>query len=591
MTTATGSRDDVIALLRQVSLFATLSDDLLNTVARVCEPVRLDAGNWLFRQGQPEDGLYILASGRLEIVMESATGAEAIVRDLRPGEPVGELALLRSGTRQASVRALRHSELWRIERRHFSELLAASPSFAHALLSVLAEKVSVAPAPPQRRRLPRVIGSVALQPGLAVREMVGELERTLTRYGRVAVLEAPEAPVGDNPEGTRDETSEWGRLLDRCERNNDWVILAAEQTPTGDAWAKFALAQADRILCLIDPKIKPPDWTSTDELQGCDLAFLANSSSVSGSSAWVSRLAPRSHHWIGTWSPQGFPRLARRLAGHAVGVVLSGGGARGLAHIGALDALEEAGLAIDRVGGVSIGAFIGSLYAGGASPAELRELCNKELVHAHPFADYTVPRFGFIKGRRAEQMMHRLFGDQKFEHLNRGMFCLSADLISAESVVHRWGHLAPAVGASMRIPGIAPPASTAGRLLVDGGILNNLPVDVMADDAEGPVIAIDVMRRPPGRGGQTGDVPSDPAIPGVIETLARTAALTGWSRGRANALLADLVISPDVDGIGMFEWRRIDGAIEKGRRAALDALAASTPTAWSDNLADRRRRA
>ena len=202
MTTATGSREDVIALLRQVSLFATLSDDLLNTVARACEPVRLDAGNWLFRQGQPEDGLYILASGRLEIVMESATGAEAIVRDLRPGEPVGELALLRSGTRQASVRALRHSELWRIERRHFNELLAASPSFAHALLSVLAEKVSVAPAPPQKRRLPRVIGSVALQPGLAVRETVGELERTLTRYGRVAVLEAPEAHVGDNPEGT-----------------------------------------------------------------------------------------------------------------------------------------------------------------------------------------------------------------------------------------------------------------------------------------------------------------------------------------------------------------------------------------------------
>ena len=86
MTTATGSRDDVIALLRQVSLFATLSDDLLNTVARACESVRLDAGNWLFRQGQPEDGLYILASGRLEIVMEGAAGTEAIVSDLRPGD-------------------------------------------------------------------------------------------------------------------------------------------------------------------------------------------------------------------------------------------------------------------------------------------------------------------------------------------------------------------------------------------------------------------------------------------------------------------------------------------------------------------------
>jgi predicted acylesterase/phospholipase RssA len=186
-------------------------------------------------------------------------------------------------------------------------------------------------------------------------------------------------------------------------------------------------------------------------------------------------------------------RLARFLAGRAVGVVFGGGGARGMAHIGVVRALEEAGVPIDRVGGTSIGAVIAGQVARGYSWQEMLELNRRGWVEMAPQKVYTLPLISVLSRAKADVMLEMMYGDDLIEDLWRGYFCVSTNLTRTEVVVHRRGMLRHWIAASMTIPGVTPPiVSTGGDLLVDGGVLNNLPVDVMRRLADGPIVAIDV---------------------------------------------------------------------------------------------------
>jgi predicted acylesterase/phospholipase RssA len=137
------------------------------------------------------------------------------------------------------------------------------------------------------------------------------------------------------------------------------------------------------------------------------------------------------------------------------------------------------------------------------------------------------------------------------------------DLVAAEEVVHRRGRIAEAVGRSMSLPGVAPPIRADRRLHVDGGVLNNLPVDVMATDGEGPIIAVDVMR--PFGGPPHG-------LPGLVDTISRSMVLGSWRKVEANRALANVLIAPRLDEIQMFDFGRLDEIVRHGRLAAEQAL-------------------
>jgi predicted acylesterase/phospholipase RssA len=276
---------------------------------------------------------------------------------------------------------------------------------------------------------------------------------------------------------------------------------------------------------------------------------------------------------------------ARRLAGRSVGLVLSGGGARGFAHIGAIEELVAAGYTIDRVGGCSMGAFIGAMFALGMDIDEIDARCYEEWVRRNPLSDYRLPRHSLIRGERVRAMLARNLPGT-IEELPLDYFCVSGDLPTAELVVHRRGELWRAVGASMSLPGLVAPQLIGNRMLVDGGVLNNLPVDVMAAAGEGPVIAVDVTNRFEARAqaepnGRTRPrrfrrrapaVDADPPLPGFTETLARALLLGSVDTAEAARTHADLVITPPNDGVGILEFHQLDRMREAGRRAAQEAL-------------------
>ena len=277
---------------------------------------------------------------------------------------------------------------------------------------------------------------------------------------------------------------------------------------------------------------------------------------------------------------------ARRLSGRAVGVVLSGGGARALAHLGVLDELEASGVPIDRMAGASMGAIVSGIAATGASMAEITELFEQGMVNANPSNDYTLPAFSLIRGQKTRRVLEAGFGDRRIEELPKRWYCVSCDLVSREQVVHRTGLVVDAVYPSMALPGIYPPMpASGGRLLVDGGVMDNLPVEPMARRAEGPIIAVDVSQKAgpvaprtrPGMEGLARRVRralagSEEPRPPLRETMLRTIALGSTDTVLAAMQHADLVISPRVEGFGLLDWKSYPAVREAGRRAAHEVL-------------------
>jgi len=533
--------------LAGVPLLAGADAEALEALAADAYPRRVLAGEWLIREGDDAEDLYVVLRGRLRAV----AGVDADRRTLRvlgPGAAIGELALLTGSVRSASVQAVRDSTLLQLGRGRFVELMERDPHFAAAVARELAAQLQLSgglAAPPTR---PALIALRRLDPGVPLEAVASSLARALSAYGPVEVLEADAA-------GTS--------AVERAEDENAHVLLVDEAG--AGVWSDLCARQADRTLLVATAESPPPGEASPD----ADLVVLGPSSG-GALRALLDAVQPRAHHRLASTEPSdpGAARLARRLVGRALGVVLSGGGARGFAHIGALAELEADGIDVDRYGGCSMGSFIAAMAAAGWSARDIRDRCHEELVRHSPFNDYTLPRVALIRSRKAARMFDRLFGEMTIEELAKPLFTVSADLLSSRLVVHRRGSLTEAVGASMSIPGLVPPLSRSGRLLVDGGVLNNLPIDAMADSGEGPIVAVDVVRR------LEVSAEDEPPLPSIMETLSRATVLGSVERAERNRELALLVITPEAQDIPLRDFRALDRAVEAGRaaaRAALDA--------------------
>jgi NTE family protein len=180
-----------------------------------------------------------------------------------------------------------------------------------------------------------------------------------------------------------------------------------------------------------------------------------------------------------------------------IGYALGGGAARGLSHIGVLKVLHEHGISPDIITGTSIGALIGALYAGGLDPNDIERLALgldwKKLLY---LADMTLPLNGLLQGKRVVSLLKSIMGDTTFSKLRCAFACVTTDIISGEQVVLTDGLLIEAVRASISIPGIFTPVAIGGRYLVDGGLVNTVPVSVCREMGAQYVIGVNVIPEP-----------------------------------------------------------------------------------------------
>lgn len=193
--------------------------------------------------------------------------------------------------------------------------------------------------------------------------------------------------------------------------------------------------------------------------------------------------------------------LAKELVGTLLGLVLSSGAAYGMAHIGVLKVLEQEGIRPDIIAGTSIGALIGALWAAGYRAEEMEALAQKfnkssAFFNLIGFGDITLFDQGFLKGNRVRKFLESLLGDRRFEDLKVPLRVIAADLFTSEEMILNHGRVVDAVRASISIPGIFKPVTLDDRYMIDGGVIDPLPVRVLAREGIKKIIAVNVLCGP-----------------------------------------------------------------------------------------------
>ena len=260
--------------------------------------------------------------------------------------------------------------------------------------------------------------------------------------------------------------------------------------------AAAACGSADRVLFVADTQAVPD--ADADRLisdvrrlhRAADLLLLnpAGAVEAEGGTRWIGRFSPEQIFHARRGHPKDLARIARLTTGRAIGLVLSGGGARGFAHIGAIRAFETAGVPIDIIGGTSMGALVGSGVGVGVDWAEIGRRLRHGFVDNNPVNDYTLPLVSLVRGRKMARLLReRLRRDHARESAGApSSACLRTCRPAGSSFISRDRCGRPCVR-RRRSPASLPPFILNNEILVDGGIMNNFPADVMSALARGPV--------------------------------------------------------------------------------------------------------
>jgi NTE family protein len=439
----------------------------------------------LFAQGDKADGMYIVLQGRLRAVRTDTDGREHVLGEVGRGGYVGELALLLGATRSATVRAVRDGTLLHLSDAGFRELVNRHPSAAMDVARTLARRADAA-----HRQVAmdafRTIAVLPISAGARAGAVTDELIAALSAEGTTAVVRMP-ASGAEVP----------AEQLTRMEQDHDQVVYVGEWSEP--RWAQRCLRQADMVLlvaCGDEPPCPPPEWLHGFSIP-THLALLHSSPDLPrGTAAWLAMGTYRAHHHVRRGENADVQRMARVLCGRAVGLALSGGGSRTTAYIGVFKALQAHGVKPDIVAGTSGGAMLGAMYALRMDPQTMLENI-RGLGKAPFYLDLGPPMVSMLGGRVLNRMLRSFYGDYGIEDTPLTMMPVCASLGKSGPFVPSTGPLWRAVQASSAVPGVFPPVAWDGDLLVDGGIVDNLPVDVLlAGCSRGRILAADVSAAP-----------------------------------------------------------------------------------------------
>ena len=495
--------------------------------------------------------------------------------------------------RAASIRAVRDTAVIGVERSAFLESLETRPDALMALARLAIERLR-SQGRTRMASATEVQGTFAVipaSPDVPVMALAEALVRRLSGWPAARLITAAhvDAALGEGAAQTPlepgDADSPLIRWLDQLEARHRYLVLAADSDR--DAWALRCLHNADRVLVLGEASAPPAPVPVLAELRAggapVELVLLRPDGDPSPHTlAWREQTAARAHYFLHPWDEAELASLARQVTGRGVGLVLGGGGARGFAHIGLVRALEQLRIPVDVTGGTSMGALMAALVACGFDSVEMTQIVRESFVRNNYLNDYGVPRVSLIRGRKFGARLREIFEGQRIEELRRTYFCVSTSLTTGATVVHDHGPLSVWVGTSMAVPGIAPPIAYEGELLCDGGVVDNLPTDVMQNLERGSIIACNVstegaIRAPGVRSGE----PDPEALlrrhgngvwPRLGEILVRSATLTSATAMALAAERADIYLRMPTEGLGMFDWRRLDELVERGYRHAMEQL-------------------
>ncbi|MDB5280228.1 MAG: hypothetical protein JWR61_5183 [Ferruginibacter sp.] len=565
-------------------LFHDLGYDAICKIHAAGEKQQIDSGEYLFRQGDIQDSLYIVLSGRLRAVHED-NGALQILGDIGEGEPTGEFALFTNEPRMAAVLAIRATTVLEITKQEYLNLVAQNPGFAGKLTSFLIKRLRRNMLEQHTSNAPKNIAVINLQAHHDLSPWTNDIERTLGENGTpIQVYEYDSQP------GLHFKTT-----FDTLEEHEGLNILVCSEANL--EWSRQALLYADLVIVatnfLADTSLYHIEKTLDLYAQSIlnkkiYIAFLhENTGSLpQQTSRWLQKRAVNLHIHVRKGHAADTRRFCRIISNQAIGVVFGGGGTKGFAHVGATRAMYEAGIEIDFLGGTSAGA----LYGIGMSHSDfnfpkVELLCEASAKARLMTNDYSWPFISIMSGKKMIGFIRRMFGESELEDIWVNSYCVSTNFTSSATAVHDGGLASKMIQASMAIPGVFPPVVINGQLHVDGGVVDNLPIEPMYQYPVRHIIAISLSSLSTREIDYT-ETPSAITlawdkitgrrrykIPGIMSLIINSLTLNSRQRQENAKGKVSLYLEMDLKGVGLLDDKKWNETIKKGHEQMSTFLA------------------
>jgi predicted acylesterase/phospholipase RssA/CRP-like cAMP-binding protein len=588
------SPDEVVAALAASPMFHGAPEAFLATLAGALRWSDVPGGTRLIDAGDAVTSLGFVLHGALRVRVYDAEQAEwRTIEDLGVGDLISDSELLGDRVSGVRVDARRDSEIGEIGLDEFLTLIDEWPAFwkrhSHATLRHVAHEAGRAAWHSSSRTL-----ALIFVDGDGPNEAFAQgLQAAIARYEAVSWRTA--ATDALPADATRADARAAARRLAAIEASHPMVVLQTDPGPT--PWTLRCIRNADEVLVVtrasaavrlsemerylhdaLPSEVVDRDLVLIQELD-CELP--------TGTANLLALRPGVRHLWHVKLLPDHLARLARGLTGRRVGLVLGGGGGRGNAHIGVYKALLELGVPIDATGGTSAGGGIAAMIAAQRSAERVATDSKIAFVDMGPFHALDLPYLSLLEKSAVEAPARWLFGDYDIEDLWLPFYAVSCDLVHSEKVVHRRGRLWKALRATTALPGILPPVFLRGRVLIDGGVVDNTPVGVMKAHDEGPTIVVNVS--PPDSGLVDEDLLDLPTnrdvyltqlhpllsaqrVPSIGALVVQTMCMSGMHGDPMKQ--ADLAIEPDIARYGTVDMEPIEELIALGYNATMAAFEA-----------------
>lgn len=487
-------------ILKTHPAFSTLDQESRDKLAARFNLVELNQDENLFFQGDKSENIYFLIKGKLVSLTIDLSGETKIIGYVNVGETVGEIGVLANEPRSLTVRAYTDAALLKLSGKDFKDIAHQYPSVMFAIINpIISRSVNVLEMITSERKNKTVIILPANQE-TSLHELTDALQKTAEKFTSFLIISDYQTEFSDqDTKAIKDKI----RNLSKNKKHIRKIcyILSSHETPL----ATIAMKRAKTVYIAANadsnPKVSPwLDKKIKEDIHHKSKLILIHKNEAQDmgfTTEWLELIPTDLHHHIRMNNHKDLNRLLRFIRGKAIGVVLGGGGTRGWAHIGALKAIREAKIPIDIIGGTSVGAVVAGLYCLNQSYKDTHDKFYQMVVeskHSISWRNLTWPVISLFNAKYFTHSIMKVFGEKRIEDLWLPYFCITSNLATHAEQIHQSGLLWEVTRASTSIPGIMPPMLLNGKLHLDGGLLNNLPVDIMRDliGTKGKIIAIDL---------------------------------------------------------------------------------------------------
>ena len=556
-------------------LFKELDNDALLKILEAGEKQQVEAGDYLFKQGDLENSLYVVLSGRLRAVLQDKNGTN-ILGDIGEGEPTGEFALFTNEPRMASVLAIRKTIVLKINKQEYLNLVSQNPAFAGLLTSFLIKRLRRNILEQHMSSTPKNIALINLQPEHDLSPWTDDIERTLEESGfPIQVFDHDSQPA-----------AEYDTIFDTLEQQDGLNILVCSEAQP--EWSRQCLLSADLVIVATE-FLADPDLYQIEKMQSLYaqsilnkkiyIVFLHENETLlpNQTSRWLEKRMVNLHIHVRKNHLGDIGRFCRIISNRAVGVVLGGGGAKGYAHVGAIRALQEVGIAVDFLGGTSAGALYGiGMSHSDFEPKKVHTLCETSAKRRLTSNDFSWPIVSIMSGRKMAGFMNEMFGASELEDIWVNSYCVSTNFSSSGTKIHDRGLISKMVRASIAIPGVFPPVVIDKQLHVDGGVVDNLPIEPMYRYPVRHIIAISLS----GLETKLVDYLETPTagmliwnkllgkrkykIPGISSLIINSLTLNSRQKQENAKAKVSLYFEMELKGVGLLDDKKWSQTIEKG---------------------------